>query len=157
MSQMTLFKLLNQYRHLEKELKKYLWLANRDIHVQQDPTDPRNFDVIIVGPKASPYEGTPFKLEMYLPEQYPTVPPIVRFVSKIKHPNIDDFGYIQNSFLGNRWIPSFGIQTTLLIVRELLRTSEGSISKEGGKFTEEGGSKVDRLEDTCLELLKMSL
>ncbi|PRD25739.1 UNVERIFIED_CONTAM: Ubiquitin-conjugating enzyme E2 35 [Trichonephila clavipes] len=111
----------------------------------------------MIGPKASPYEGTPFKLEMYLPEQYPSVPPIVRFVSKIKHPNIDDFGYIGNSFLGNRWIPSFGIQTTLLIVRELLRSPEGSISKEGGKFSEEEGSKAVRLEDTCQELLKMSL
>ncbi|GFT03038.1 ubiquitin-conjugating enzyme E2 N [Nephila pilipes] len=154
---MALFKLLNQYRHIEKELKKYLWLANRDIHVQQDPTNPRHFDVTIIGPKASPYEGTPFQVEVYLPEQYPLIPPIVRFVSNISHPNIDDFGYIQNSFLGSRWIPSFGIHTTLLIIQELLKNPKGAFSNKCQKSLVGESSKSDKLEDACLNLFKMSL
>jgi hypothetical protein len=39
--------------------------------------NPRYFDVIIAGPKESAYEGGVFKLEMFLPEDYPMVPPKV--------------------------------------------------------------------------------
>lgn len=73
----------------------------------------RYFDVTIDGPSQSPYEGrspcsgacgTPdsgsriaggcFKLELFLPDDYPMTPPKVRFLTKIYHPNIDRLGRI---------------------------------------------------------------
>ncbi len=73
----------------------------------------RYFDVIIAGPDGSPFEGEhehmaglearvqswltrnesqliggQFKLELFLPEDYPMAPPKVRFLTKIYHPNI---------------------------------------------------------------------
>merc|ERR1711862_653607 len=54
----------------------------------------RYFDVIITGPSTSPYEGGIFKLELFLPEEYPMCPPKVRFLTKIYHPNIDKLGRI---------------------------------------------------------------
>jgi ubiquitin-conjugating enzyme E2 N len=61
--------------------------------------------VIIEGPDGSPFErewlkrsdhwhtlifykGGQFKLELFLPEEYPMAPPKVRFLTKIYHPNI---------------------------------------------------------------------
>jgi ubiquitin-conjugating enzyme E2 N len=61
--------------------------------------------VIIEGPGGSPFErewlkrsdywhtlifykGGQFKLELFLPEEYPMAPPKVRFLTKIYHPNI---------------------------------------------------------------------
>lgn len=38
--------------------------------------------------------GGVFKLELYLPEEYPMDPPKVRFLTKIYHPNIDKLGRI---------------------------------------------------------------
>jgi ubiquitin-conjugating enzyme E2 N len=69
----------------------------------------RYFDVTIEGPDGSPFEreflawrwprvfelvsrgsisGGIFKLELFLPEEYPMAPPKVRFLTKIYHPNI---------------------------------------------------------------------
>ena len=42
----------------------------------------------------SPYEGGVFKLELFLPEEYPMSAPKVRFMTKIYHPNIDKLGRI---------------------------------------------------------------
>ncbi|CCU75266.1 ubiquitin-conjugating enzyme E2 [Blumeria hordei DH14] len=54
----------------------------------------RYFDVSIHGPNQSPYEGGIFKLELFLPEDYPMTPPMIRFLTKIYHPNIDKLGRI---------------------------------------------------------------
>lgn len=54
----------------------------------------RYFDVSIHGPSQSPYEGGIFRLELFLPEDYPMTPPKIRFLTKIYHPNIDRLGRI---------------------------------------------------------------
>ena len=46
------------------------------------------------GPEGSPFEGGVFKLELFLPEEYPMSAPKVRFLTKIYHPNVDKLGRI---------------------------------------------------------------
>lgn len=38
--------------------------------------------------------GGIFKLELFLPDDYPMTPPKIRFLTKIYHPNIDRLGRI---------------------------------------------------------------
>ncbi|KAG8951386.1 Ubiquitin-conjugating enzyme 13 [Tulasnella sp. 424] len=55
----------------------------------------RYFDVTIAGPQGSPFEGGIFKLELFLPADYPMTPPKVRFLTKIYHPNIGTYATLQ--------------------------------------------------------------
>lgn len=38
--------------------------------------------------------GGKFKLELFLTDDYPMVPPKIRFLTKIYHPNVDKLGRI---------------------------------------------------------------
>lgn len=40
------------------------------------------------------FQGGIFRLELFLPEDYPMTPPKIRFLTKIYHPNIDRLGRI---------------------------------------------------------------
>lgn len=64
------------------------------IRVVPDESNGRYFHVVISGPEDSPFEGGRFKLELFLPEEYPMAAPKVRFITKIFHPNVDKLGRI---------------------------------------------------------------
>ncbi|THG19024.1 hypothetical protein TEA_008762 [Camellia sinensis var. sinensis] len=80
----------------------------------------RYFNVMILGPTQSPYEGGVFKLELFLPEEYPMAAPKVRFLTKIYHPNIDKLGRICLDILKDKWSPALQIRTVLLSIQALL-------------------------------------
>lgn len=40
------------------------------------------------------FPGGIFKLELFLPEDYPMTPPKIRFLTRIFHPNVDKLGRI---------------------------------------------------------------
>ncbi|ODQ64347.1 ubiquitin-conjugating enzyme [Nadsonia fulvescens var. elongata DSM 6958] len=80
----------------------------------------RYFNVTIDGPSSSPYEGGKFKLELFLPEDYPMVAPKIRFLTKIYHPNIDRLGRICLDVLKANWSPALQIRTILLSIQALL-------------------------------------
>jgi len=80
----------------------------------------RYFAVSIIGPSDSPYEKGTFKLELFLPADYPMGPPKVRFLTKIYHPNVDKLGRICLDILKDKWSPALQIRTVLLSIQALL-------------------------------------
>ncbi|MES1915979.1 MAG: Ubiquitin-conjugating enzyme 13 [Cercozoa sp. M6MM] len=80
----------------------------------------RHFQILIEGPADSPYAGGVFKLELFLPAEYPMVPPKVRFLTKIYHPNIDALGRICLDVLKDKWSPALQIKAVCLSLQSLL-------------------------------------
>lgn len=64
------------------------------IKIEIDEENARCFNVIVEGPKDCPYEGGFFKLQLFLPADYPMTAPKCLFITKIYHPNIDNIGRI---------------------------------------------------------------
>ena len=74
----------------------------------------------IIGPLDSPFEGGVFKLTMEFSEDYPFMPPIVKFVTKIYHPNINARGRICLDVLKENWNPVLTIGKLLLSITSVL-------------------------------------
>lgn len=74
----------------------------------------------IVGPPGSPYEGGKFFLYIVLPKLYPMVPPTVRFLTRIAHPNVSRHGDVGIDIIQHNWSLALTIPKILLSVQSLL-------------------------------------
>uniref|UniRef100_A0A453FE03 UBC core domain-containing protein n=1 Tax=Aegilops tauschii subsp. strangulata TaxID=200361 RepID=A0A453FE03_AEGTS len=110
----------NLPRRIIKETQRLLSEPAPGISASPSEENMRYFNVMILGPAQSPYEGGVFKLELFLPEEYPMAAPKVRFLTKIYHPNIDKLGRICLDILKDKWSPALQIRTVLLSIQALL-------------------------------------
>ena len=107
-------------RRIIKETQRLMQDPVPGISASPDEANARYFHVMIAGPDGSPFAGGVFKLELFLPEEYPMAAPKVRFMTKIYHPNIDKLGRICLDILKDKWSPALQIRTVLLSIQALL-------------------------------------
>eukprot|EP00899_Mesostigma_viride_P022153 jgi/Mesvir1/3121/Mv05561-RA.1 len=110
----------NLPRRIIKETQRLITDAVPGICAVPSEENLRYFNVKIRGPEQSPYEGGVYRLELFLPEEYPMAAPKVRFLTKIYHPNIDKLGRICLDILKDKWSPALQIRTVLLSIQALL-------------------------------------
>ena len=107
-------------RRIVKETQRLVLEPVEGISAAPTEENMRYFNVIILGPTSSPYEGGVFKLELFLPEDYPMAAPKVRFLTRIYHPNVDKLGRICLDILKDKWSPALQIRTVLLSIQALM-------------------------------------
>lgn len=76
------------------------------IAIRYDPTQPNYARAILSGPSYTAYEGGLFLFDIYLPPDYPTVPPMIQFLSTGRgmirfHTHLYADGKVCLSLLGN--------------------------------------------------------
>ncbi|CAI9275226.1 unnamed protein product [Lactuca saligna] len=90
-----------------------------------DEKNIRHLTAIIPGPVSSPYEGGMFHVDITLPDAYPFAPPVMKFTTKVWHPNISSqTGAICLDILQNNWSPALNLKTALLSLQALLSVPE---------------------------------
>ncbi|CAD7092489.1 unnamed protein product [Hermetia illucens] len=98
-----------------------------------DDNDIFRWEVLIIGPPDTLYEGGFFKAHLYFPKEYPLRPPRMKFVTEIWHPNIEKNGDVCISILhepgddkwgyekaSERWLPVHTVETILISVISML-------------------------------------
>ncbi|KAM0199449.1 hypothetical protein ACHAPQ_006482 [Fusarium lateritium] len=72
-------------------------------------------------PPDTPYSGGTYQVDIQIPDQYPFKAPLIRFDTKIWHPNVSSqTGAICLDTLSSNWSPVQTIKTALLSLRMLL-------------------------------------
>ncbi|XP_034935370.1 uncharacterized protein morgue [Chelonus insularis] len=79
-----------------------------------------HWQATITGPIGSPYEGGLFYLYLQVPYSYPMCPPIVRFLTKILHPNVSRHGDVGIDSIHHNWSLALTISKVLISVQSLL-------------------------------------
>ncbi|XP_015515029.2 uncharacterized protein LOC124302202 [Neodiprion virginianus] len=79
-----------------------------------------HWQATITGPVGSPYEGGLFYLYLQVPYSYPMCPPVVRFLTKILHPNVSRHGDVGIDSIHHNWSLALTISKVLISVQSLL-------------------------------------
>ena len=83
-------------------------------------SDNNIFLFYLIGPIDTPYQKGKFKIKIEFNNDYPYSPPIVTFITKIYHPNINSMGQICLDILKDQWSPILTISKILLSISSLL-------------------------------------
>ncbi|OHT14151.1 Ubiquitin-conjugating enzyme E2 15 [Tritrichomonas foetus] len=89
--------------------------------------------VTLIGPPNTPYEGGVFPAVLDFPDDYPNIPPKMKFICPMYHPNIRETGEVCISILhppgediyeyedrSERWLPIHTVESILLSVISML-------------------------------------
>jgi len=112
-------------KRIQKEMADLEHSFHKEIseNISAGPSNSTNllvWDAVIIGAVGTAYEGGVYRLRINFPKDYPFHPPVVKFVTKVFHPNIHENGEICLDILKNHWSPAYTISQTLLSIVSLL-------------------------------------
>ncbi|KAK8054539.1 hypothetical protein PG994_009606 [Apiospora phragmitis] len=114
-------------RRIAKELADIKADASSKITAEaaESTGDLTHLKASIPGPPGTPYEGGSFIVDVRIPTEYPFRPPVMKFDTKVWHPNISSqTGAICLDTLSTAWSPVLTIKSSLLSLQSLLESPE---------------------------------
>ena len=116
----ALGKFTNSVKILHKELLMIQKNPHPEIDVFINDDDIFFWKVLFSGPDGTPYKGGCWLAYVQFPQTYPLVAPNIRFVTPIKHCNINNYGRVCHSILDRNYTPNVGISMILQCIYGLL-------------------------------------
>ncbi|KAK8833406.1 hypothetical protein WA577_000371, partial [Blastocystis sp. JDR] len=114
----------NRLRAQKRLMKDYEEIMNDPPYgISASPSNMEDlftWDAMISGPDDSPWEGGMFALQLRFPDDYPSVPPVVRFTTPIFHPNVFVDGMICLDIIKEKWSPINTVSMVLTSIQSLL-------------------------------------
>lgn len=99
---------------------------------------------LLKGPSETAYEGGVFELSISVPEQYPLVPPAVRYRTKIFHPNVHfKTGEICLDILKSAWSPAWTLHSVCQAVMALMSdpAADSPLNCDAGNLLRNGDQR----------------
>lgn len=104
------------------------------VGLDEDEPDIFKWEIMLIGPPETLYEGGFFKCTLEFPKDFPNSPPTMTFVTPIYHPNVYEDGKVCISILhppgedaynaletsAERWRPILGVESIILSVISML-------------------------------------
>jgi len=121
-------------KRLQAELKQLTVEPNYFYTVEPEPKNFYVWNVLLIGPPDSPFEGGIFKCQFRFTQDYPNKAPEFKFITNLFHPNIykdgkvcisilhegkDEWGYED---ISERWNPSHSVNSVLMSILSMLST-----------------------------------
>ena len=111
---------LNHTKRLLQELAFYATNPHESFQIFPCEESIDFWQLILVGPEGTCYEGGIFHLFIEFTDKYPSKPPNVRFLTPIYHCNINQAGRVCHSILDRFYVPGLRIRSILDYVYGLL-------------------------------------
>ncbi|KAI3657038.1 hypothetical protein MP638_003256 [Amoeboaphelidium occidentale] len=110
-------------KRLLKELQ--VFTTNPPVGISAGPNGDNvlEWQATIMGPADTPFKGGVFALNLSFKGDYPFKPPVVKFTTKIYHPNVNDDGSICLGLIkSDAWKPATRVVDVLNEIVELLKS-----------------------------------
>ena len=123
---------MSAIKRLQIEYKQILTDPNYFYSVEPDKQNFLKWNILIIGPSETIFEGAIIKCTMEFPKEYPNKAPIFKFVDNIFHPNIYPDGKVCISILhegtdiyeyesiNERWNPSHSVNSIIMSIISIL-------------------------------------
>ena len=146
MSSQSRRRLINDLKRLEKEETSGIFASPQENNIMV-------WEAVIFGPDDTQWEGGIFKLILEFSEEYPTKPPMVKFVSNMFHPNIYGDGKICLDILTNQWSPIYDVHTILTSIQSLLTdpNPDSPANAEAARLYNENYQEYCKRVKECVE------
>lgn len=118
---------------LQKQLKMIMQDPSSGFSAGLINNDIFKWRVTLIGPPGTPYEGGIFPAILDFPAEYPNIPPKMKFICPMYHPNIRETGEVCISILhppgddiyeyedrSERWLPIHTVESILVSVISML-------------------------------------
>jgi len=112
---------MNSLKRLRKEAQNLEGSRDEDIQLRSVDADLLKWTAVLRGPPETPYAGFLFVVTIDVPETYPLVPPVMKFATKIFHPNVYfETGEICMDILKKEWSPAWSLQSACIAIHAIL-------------------------------------